>query len=642
MKRSGFPWRGFLLGLAIEIPTIFWVASSEVTGRVFISSWSLTMTAVLALLLQMAWNAAVGTRRPHWALTRSEMLVVFLMLSSTSVIYGYGLLQMAIPAWGGVHYWNSPQNNYEAVLWPMLPHWATISDPVALKGLFEGYARPPWMMWLPRLLAYGYFLMSVYAATLGLALLLARQWIDHERLTFPICALPLEMTTDRWPVMRSRLMWLGFAIPMALETLLALRQWFPVVPAVTMKHMLHPEWFTTRPWTVLAPLRFGWTPFIVGLAYVAPTEISFSCWFFVIFNMVLRVLGASAGWSDSSGGRAAADFPYLTETTTGAFLAFAVGTLWLGRRHLVGTVRAALGLCLRPELDELTEAHRTRYRVAYGLLLAGGLGVLSFCYQLGIKPYAVFALFGLYTLITLTLARLRAEAGPAWAFGPDRSPHYLLVWLFGNTSFTPSSLTGMSLLGWFFADVRFAVLPSFMESLKTGHDGGIRLRHLVIIMLLATLVAVSFGQVAVLTQYYDLGAASAKTYGAGRWGSMSVGQLATQWLTQVQNPDWSRLPMVGLGAVVVTVLQTMRQRVLWWPFHPVGYVMAHTGAGYSFFCHYFIAWAAKTFILRAGGMRLYRQSLPFVIGLILGDIATQTFWSLLASLMGWECYQFIS
>jgi len=41
-------------------------------------------------------------------------------------------------------------------------------------------------------------------------------------------------------------------------------------------------------------------------------------------------------------------------------------------------------------------------------------------------------------------------------------------------------------------------------------------------------------------------------------------------------------------------------------------------------------------------MRLYRQSLPFVIGLILGDIATQTFWSLLASLMGWECYQFIS
>ncbi|MBI2299558.1 MAG: hypothetical protein HYU66_11570 [Armatimonadetes bacterium] len=70
--------------------------------------------------------------------------------------------------------------------------------------------------------------------------------------------------------------------------------------------------------------------------------------------------------------------------------------------------------------------------------------------------------------------------------------------------------------------------------------------------------------------------------------------------------------------------------------------MAHTGAGYSFWCHDFIAWSIKTFILRAGGMKLYRQSLPFVIGLILGDIATQTFWSLLATLCGWPVYQFIS
>ncbi len=77
-------------------------------------------------------------------------------------------------------------------------------------------------------------------------------------------------------------------------------------------------------------------------------------------------------------------------------------------------------------------------------------------------------------------------------------------------------------------------------------------------------------------------------------------------------------------------------------FHPVGYVMAHTGAGYSFVCHYFLAWLAKSIVLRAGGMRLYRQSLPFVIGLILGDIATQTAWSLVASLAGWEVYQFIS
>lgn len=642
MSGRRFPWRGLVLGLAFEIPTIFWVASSEVTARVFISSWSLTMTAVLVLLLMLGYNELMERCRPGWKLTRVDMLVVFIMLSSTSVIYGYGLLQMMVPALGGPHYWKTDQNHYDTLLWPLLHDWSVIRDPDALKGLFEGYATPPWRMWLPRFLSYGFFLMSAYATTLGLGLLLSHQWIANERLTFPICALPLEMTTDRWPVMRSKLMWLGFAIPAVLETLLALKFWFPVVPAVEMKHKLHPEWFPQRPWTVLAPMRFGWSPFIVGLAFVASTEISFSCWFFVIFNLALRVFGVVVGWSDPTGGRGANDFPFLNETTTGAFLAFALASLWIGRRHLLAAARAAFGLTLRPGIDDLTEPERRLYRVAFGLWLGGSLGVLAFCVQLGMKWPAVIGLFALYFLVVLTLARLRAEAGPAWAFGPDRRPHDLLVWLLGNGSFTPQTLMALAQMGWFFNDVRFATLPSYLESLKIGHDGGLRRRHLVVIIGLATLTAVVFGMIAVTRQFYDLGAATAKVYGAGRGSSQQVGNLAALWLTIVQGPDWQRISMMGVGATVVTLLQVLRQRVLWWPFHPVGYVMAHTGAGYSFVCHYFIAWAAKSFILRSGGMKLYRQSLPFVIGMILGDIATQTLWSLIASLAGWDMYQFIS
>jgi len=47
-------------------------------------------------------------------------------------------------------------------------------------------------------------------------------------------------------------------------------------------------------------------------------------------------------------------------------------------------------------------------------------------------------------------------------------------------------------------------------------------------------------------------------------------------------------------------------------------------------------------LLRYGGMRLYRRALPFVVGIILGDIATQTLWSLFASLLGLPVYQFVS
>lgn len=641
MRQTSFPWRGFVVGIALEIPTIFWVASSEVTARVFISSWSLTMTAVFALSVLLGVNSLLARLNPKWVLSRVDLLVVFVMLSATSVVYGYGLLQMMIPSLGGAHWWADEQNRFDSILYPLLPDWAIIADPTALRGLFEGYATPPWKLWLPRLLSYAAFLLSAYAGTLGVALLLARQWIDSERLTFPICALPLEMTDERWPAARSKVFWIGVAIPAFLETLCALRFWFPVVPAVEMKHMLHPEWFQTRPWTVLQPLRFGWTPFIVGLAYVAPTEISFSCWFFVVFNMLLRVIGAVLGWTDAGGGRGASDFPYLTELTIGGFFAFALCSLYMARQHLAGTVRAALGLGLKGEMG-VGETDRGHYRLAYLLLFGGAAGVMAFCVQLGIKPAAVLGVFVVYLLVVLTLARLRAEAGPAWAFGPDRRPTDLLVWLCGSSSFNRQSLAGLGLLSWFFMDVRFATLPSFMESLKIGHDGQLRRRHLVVVLGVSIVLAVVFGMIAITNQYYDLGAATAKTYGAGRGVSRYSAQVVVNWLLSPTNPDWHKIPLVLLGGVFTTGLHLARQKVLWWPFHPVGFVMAHTGAGYSFVCHYFIAWLAKTLILRAGGMKLYRQSMPFVIGLILGDIVTQTGWSLIATLAGWPVYQFIS
>jgi len=70
--------------------------------------------------------------------------------------------------------------------------------------------------------------------------------------------------------------------------------------------------------------------------------------------------------------------------------------------------------------------------------------------------------------------------------------------------------------------------------------------------------------------------------------------------------------------------------------------MAATATSYAFWSHYFMAWLAKVIVLRYGGMRLYRRSLPLVMGVILGDIVSQTVWSLGASLLNIPVYQFVS
>jgi hypothetical protein len=44
---------------------------------------------------------------------------------------------------------------------------------------------------------------------------------------------------------------------------------------------------------------------------------------------------------------------------------------------------------------------------------------------------------------------------------------------------------------------------------------------------------------------------------------------------------------------------------------------------------FFIAWALKLVVLHAGGLKLYRQTLPFFLGLVLGDYVMGAIWSLI-------------
>ena len=58
-----------------------------------------------------------------------------------------------------------------------------------------------------------------------------------------------------------------------LETLVALNYYYPGVPAVEIKHRdWSTFWFPDRPWSVMKPFYWGWTPFIIGFAYLAPLD----------------------------------------------------------------------------------------------------------------------------------------------------------------------------------------------------------------------------------------------------------------------------------------------------------------------------------------------------------------------------------
>lgn len=623
---TGLSFRAWLLALAAQSLILWWVIRSEITAKVFVSSWTLSMPGVLLLLALLLGNA-VRRRR---GLSQGEMLAVFIAVSGTITVVGYNGLQVLVAAMGTGPFLQSSANGWAAIM-RHIPGWLYPADQEGLRGLFFGESTPPWADWLPSLVAWSSLVIALALGSLALAALLADGWIRKERLAFPLVSLPLEMTSGspRPPeIFRNPLLWLGFTIPTVLNSLLALHYYFPGIPALQLKNsdLLQGA---APPLTVLQPVWVGLLPFVVGLAYLAPVDVSFSIWFFQALSKGERFLAFSLGYID--GTDAGGKEPYLNEQTVGAFLALGVVLLW---RALPRKGRDAPSVTNRPLA-----------LVLVACLTLSLLYVLGFLIAAGFSWWLALELVVLYFLTAVVIARVRAEAGFAWAYGPDRFTASLSQIVVGAHGATGMAARDLSLLGffhWLWWDMRFALLPSQMDALKLGDSAAIRRRQLLSLLTAATCVAVVVGLAFVVSDSYRFGRGTAKTYIGSSEGARQSLDMAMNWLRNGSFPKYDRLAAMGVGGAVTLALGALRQKFIWWPFHPIGYVMAGTATSSAFWFPYLLAWLAKGLVLRYGGMNLYRTTLPLVYGLILGDVASQTLWSLGATLLDAPVYQFVS
>ena len=70
-----------------------------------------------------------------------------------------------------------------------------------------------------------------------------------------------------------------------------------------------------------------------------------------------------------------------------------------------------------------------------------------------------------------------------------------------------------------------------------------------------------------------------------------------------------------MGGLEAGLLTYLRARFSWWPFHPAALAFP-TRYGFCLF----LVWFAKLIVIRYGGVQLYRKSLPFWYGIIVGYI----------------------
>jgi hypothetical protein len=313
---AGITPRAFIIGTLLIPLLVYWIEYTEIVAQgTDLAAMSLIIAAVFALFVLLCLNAVVARFAPRHALSQAEMLFVYIM---QTVSLGNSL------------YYANEANGWTDLFSRAIPPYLipnTTDDPNVLLKFYRGndMLRLEYVAaWAAPIFWWSAFICVLLGSMLCLNVILRRQWMDNEKLPFPIVYLPLELTRndpETGPIWRNRLFWGAFAIPVVLETMASLNYLNPGVPSLPLKPSTLPNigtFFTQPPMNAIGSLQLAFYPLVIGLVYFLPVEVSFSSWFFYLMTKVedvavvamgLKAQGLSWHWRCSASGVTASICP---------------------------------------------------------------------------------------------------------------------------------------------------------------------------------------------------------------------------------------------------------------------------------------------------------------------------------------------
>ena len=634
--------RAILLALVLAAVNDYWLVQVEVVRYSHPTYAAPFYNAIFTLLVLTVVNFAVRKRFPGVALSGVELLTIYVMVSITSGVCSHNMMAILVSSMGYAHFFQTPENQWAKLFLERLPPSLTVSDAASLRNFYYGnstlYTWANVKPWILPSLTWSAFTGVLLFTTLCINSILRKQWIEAERLTFPIIMLPLEMTEESGSLFRNKRMWMGFAFAGGLTLLAGLNYLYPSIPCLRIQRRNIGYFIVNPPWNAIGGVQMGFYFFAIGLAFLMPLELSFSCWFFFWLTRLEVVFSRMIGLNELSVVGTGFDraYPFLNSQAYGAYLGFFVMSMWASRRYLGRVFRTAfLGT---KEEDESREA--VSYRTAILGALGGILFLCGFAYKMGMTLWIVPIFFILYFILVIIICRIRAELGfPTHDMYP-MSPHFFLLTAAGTEKLAAQDLVGFSLFTWFNKSYASHPAPHQMEAFKICERRNASERRMFIAALIAGVFAMPLGFWMLLHMYYHNGAATANVemWGLGH-GRDAFNTLAA-WIKQPVPPNRIAVEFIGVGFLVVVLLSWLRMRFLAFPFHPLAYALASSWGVGQLWMPLLIGSTAKFIALRFGGLSNYRRVLPFFYGLMLGEIVIGSLWTIIGIVLRIPTYDF--
>lgn len=579
----------------------------------------------LLFVLLLTAHIVLGALNRAWTFGRGELVTIFVMMAVATAIPTRGVVGMLLPMITGTFYYATPENHWAELIHPHLATWMVVTDQNAITTFYEGQGRGaqiPWGAWAVPLGSWLLFYAAFYLTLISLMSILRRQWVDNERLAFPMAQVPLAMLQDQGgkllkPFFRNPLMWLGLAIPFLLGSLEAMQHYFPGVPSPTLRTQL----------TVMGDsltLSIGINFLMLGFAYLIGTQLSFSLWVFYLLNAfengLLRSLHLQH--SDQIGGWSIAG---MGHQMMGALVVLVSYGLWRARGHLVDVLRKAW----RPGGED---GEMGSYRFCVCGCTIGATVMTVWLWQSGL-PLWIAALVVVSALcILVALARIVAEVGTP-TITPGMVPSGFTLSAVGVPALGTKGLVALGYTVVWIGDMLVFMTAPLANAMRLGSDLSANRRRLLWGIAAAMLISLIVSTWYTLHLAYTHGAVNLhKQYFTGFAAIPS--RFAVQKMINPSGPDLIGWLWTGGGALLMGALILARNHWAWWPLHPIGFAASMGWVMSQIWGSIFVAWLIKSLVLRFGGAALYRKTVPFFMGVALGQIVVGGCWLVVDMLTG--------
>jgi len=639
-------WRAFIIGLiAVAFIAAVTPWNDFDKGNTFFTGNHFPAGAVAILIvLTLGVNVGIKLIRRSWALGQGELMLVWCMMIVSCTVPASGLMRYWFPICASPAYYAArPDLPYqEHVLKDVPADLVLTKDPksAAAKRFFDGTpsdeaVRIPWRTWVRPILTWGGFAVLFYLATFFVSGILRKQWVDAERLIFPVARVPLEFTEEAEGagLLPAAVRNTGFLVGAIVTLVFAFIRASPVIagaeqgwrPAIPVQEVLSS--------TPLQPLEMGTAfiyPIAIGFAFLVPSDISLSFWFFFLFT---RLENLTSSWLGTPI-QGSVWGPFWAWQQAGSYIVFVLMMAWASRRHLTAVFRKAVGI--GKDIDDSGEP--IGYRLGLWGFAATFIALAAWFTYYGMNFLVAMVLVALMFTLVLGLARLVSQGGVFFVQQRWQPPD-LLHSISGGTAFSASaSVVSQMANAIFIYDSREILSGHAMNALRIASVFRKHRRLLLPAMLAALLVSLIVCSWATLHVYYRVGGYNI----ANSFGTIGLPiEVFDTAHRMITNPAQSAQPHyepMALGAAIMFVVTLMRGHFYWWPIHPLGFLVAASYVANTLWFSFLLGWLTKAVTLKFAGGSMLRALRSFFVGVIIAEsfaVAVSTVLGLLGVKLGY-------